>query len=119
MGATIGTLLMTWWKGKLVGRDGFGNRYYQRKGGKRRWVIYKGRAEASKVPAEWHSWLHKTVDAPPTGDAASGTSGAAWQQDHQPNLTGTRAAYRPSGSLLEPGSRPAATGDYEAWRPEN
>ena len=32
--------------------------------GGRRWVLYAGEAEASAVPAEWHSWLHFTTDAP-------------------------------------------------------
>ena len=41
-----------------------------------------------------------------------------WQQEHQPNLTGTAAAYRPPGHELEGGRRARATGDYEAWTPE-
>jgi NADH:ubiquinone oxidoreductase subunit len=32
-------------------------------------------------------------------------------------MTGTREAYRPSGSTLASGRRPAATGDYQAWTP--
>jgi NADH:ubiquinone oxidoreductase subunit len=119
MGATIGTRLMTWWKGERVGQDQFGNIYYQEKAGahkarRRRWVIYKGRPEASKVPADWHAWLHHTVAEPPRADAPHWT----WEKPHLPNLTGTPHAYRPSGSLLEGGHRPQATGDYEAWRPE-
>lgn len=74
---TIGTWLFTLWNGKLVGTDQFGNRYYReksarqlRRGGgfdsrERRWVIYKGEAEASKVPPEWHAWLHHTIDEVP------------------------------------------------------
>lgn len=113
--ATVGTLLMTWLKGELVGEDQFGNRYYSAKGDpKRRWVIYKGEPEASKAPPEWHAWLHRTVDAAPTGPRKP----IPWEQEHVPNLTGTAAAYHPSGSLLEGGRRPAATGDYEAWRPD-
>jgi NADH:ubiquinone oxidoreductase subunit len=34
-------------------------------------------------------------------------------------MTGTPAAYRPSGSTLASGRRPAATGDYQAWTPRN
>ena len=45
--------------GERVGEDEFGNRYYRTKGGKidpalgfeRRWVIYNGYAEASKIGA--------------------------------------------------------------------
>lgn len=114
MGATIGTRLMTWWKGERVGEDQFGNVYYRERRGRRRWVIYKGRPEASKVPPAWHAWLHHTIEAPPTDDYQP----ASWEKPHVPNLTGTPHAYRPSGSLLEGGRRPQATGDYEPWQPK-
>ena len=114
MGATIGTRLMTWLKGRLVGEDQFGNRYYMAKSGDRRWVIYAGAPEGSAVPPEWHAWLHRTVDEPPTGERKPIT----WEKEHVPNLTGTQAAYHPTGSLIEAGRRPHATGDYEAWSPE-
>src|SRR4029079_17405969 len=64
--ATPGTLLMTWWHGHFVGHDLFGNRYYSSEAGKRRWVIYSRTVEASRVPAEWHGWLHYTFELPPT-----------------------------------------------------
>ena len=115
MGATLGTRLMTWWKGEPVGEDGFGNRYYrERAGGRRRWVIFKGEPEASKVPPEWHAWLHRTTDETPRGDRPA----RPWEKPHLPNLTGTAAAYVPPGSLLHGGHRAPATGDYEPWRPE-
>ncbi|MDP6564350.1 MAG: NADH:ubiquinone oxidoreductase subunit NDUFA12 [Alphaproteobacteria bacterium] len=115
MGATVGTRLMTWWKGQLVGEDQFGNKYYTEKsGGGRRWVIYEGAPEASKVPPEWHAWLHRTVDEPPLGERPP----IPWERQHQENLTGTAAAHRPAGSVLAEGRRPKATGDYEAWTPE-
>ena len=40
-----------------------------------------------------------------------------WEKPHQPNLTGTPGAHRPSGSTLAQGRRPKATGDYKAWSP--
>ena len=46
--ATIGTLLTTWRHGQLVGRDEFGNRYYQTADRKRRWVIYAGTIDARR-----------------------------------------------------------------------
>ena len=112
--ATPGTFLTTWWSGKPVGKDDFGNRYYESKDGKRRWVIYAGTVEASRVPPDWHGWLHHTFALPPTQDPFKGK---AWEAPHLPNLTGTSAAYRPEGSLWAEGKRPPATGDYEAWRP--
>jgi NADH:ubiquinone oxidoreductase subunit len=106
--------------GDFVGKDLFGNRYYRGKGKilnnrERRWVIYQGRAEASKVPSEWHAWLHHTVAAPLTEAAVRPRF---WQKSHIPNLTGTSLAYRPEGHELEGGKRQQATGDYEAWSPE-
>jgi NADH:ubiquinone oxidoreductase subunit len=116
----LGTLIYTALKGELVGHDEFGNRYYRGRGRRlsgreRRWVLYKGRAEASTVPPEWHAWLHHTTEAPLSEAAARSKS---WQAPHAPNLTGTPEAYRPSGHPFKGGRRRAATGDYEAWRPE-
>lgn len=113
---SIGTRLFTWLRGERVGTDSLGNRYFrQRGGGRRRWVLYAGEPEASKVPPEWHAWLHHTVSEVP--DPARGAH-PAWIKPHQPNLTGTTAAYRPPGAVEQGGRRAAATGDYEAWRPE-
>ncbi len=112
--ATPGTLLTTWFSGTAVGRDKFGNRYYQSKDGKRRWVLYAGTVEASRVPPEWHGWMHHTFANPPTVEPLKAKS---WELEHEPNLTGTPGAYRPEGSLWNEGKRPPATGDYEAWRP--
>ena len=114
-GATVGTRLMTWLSGQYVGEDKFGNRYYQNKTGKRRWVIYNGTVEASRVGAEWHGWLHHTFAEPPTRAALKVQP---WEAEHRPNLTGTSGAYRPDGSLARGGVRAAATGDYQAWKPE-
>lgn len=121
--ATIGTLIYTWLFGTKVGTDAFGNRYYRsrkpdregRWGRERRWVVYKGIDEASKVPPEWHAWLHHISDAPLTERAGKKRP---WQKPHMPNLTGTRYAYRPKGHELRGGQRPPATGDYEPWTPD-
>lgn len=114
-GNTIGTRLFTLRKGVFVGEDELGNRYYRERNGKKRWVIYRNLAEASKVPPEWHGWLHHTVDEPLTGD---NYAPKAWEKPHLPNMTGTAYAYRPDGSTLTLGRRPPATGDYQAWRPD-
>lgn len=113
-GNTIGTRLFTLRKGRFVGEDGLGNRYYRERNGRRRWVVYKDMSEASLVPPEWHGWLHYTVDTPPTETSYKPHE---WQKPHCPNLTGTPGAYRPQGSTLATGHRPPATGDYEAWKP--
>ena len=116
---TIGTRLMTFFRGVLVGHDAEGNRYYQERKPRgrgmrlRRWVMYAGAEEASAVPSEWHAWLHYTTDAPVSGVHR------AWQKPHLPNTTGTALSYRPPGHDYKGGHRAAATGDYEAWTPEN
>ena len=121
-GQTLGTRFHTWRHGERVGEDAFGNIYYRTKGGakdpalgfERRWVIYNGVAEASTIPPGWWGWMHHREDKTPTESAYTPRS---FEKPHRPNMTGTSAAYRPSGSTLASGKRPAATGDYTAWSP--
>jgi len=63
-GQTLGTQLFTWRNGVKVGEDEQGNLFYTSKDGKRRWVIYNGEIEASRIGADWHGWLHNTWDDP-------------------------------------------------------
>lgn len=113
---SLGTKLHTWLKGDFVGKDEAGNKYYTERGNpKKRWVLYAGAPEASKVPPEWHRWLHHTVaetpiQAPPEVQP--------WEKAHQPNMTGSALAYRPPGHSEVAAPRAKATGDYEAWTPE-
>lgn len=117
-GATIGTAFYTLRKGSKVGADAAGNRYYQGADG-RRWVIYEGANDASRIPAEWHSWLHRTIDQTPDDAPASVMPPVrAWEKTATGNMTGTNFAYRPPGALEAGGIRAPATGDYEAWTPE-
>lgn len=113
-GQTLGTRFFTWRKGERVGEDQFGNIYYKERNGKRRWVIYNGLAEPSRVPPEWHGWLHYTVDSLP----AEAYKPKSWQKPHRPNMTGTPKAYRPKGSLLGTGAKAKAPQDYQAWTPK-
>ncbi|MBS0255806.1 MAG: NADH:ubiquinone oxidoreductase subunit NDUFA12 [Proteobacteria bacterium] len=124
-GATIGTMITSGLTGVHVGTDAQGNRYYRSKrpipagqpraGHERRWVIYNGANDASRVPAEWHGWLHGSYDGVPESHLPPPR---IWEADYTPNATGTAAAYRPAGALERGGQRAAATGDYEAWAPE-
>lgn len=110
---TLGTQLFTWRNGVKVGEDAAGNAFYQTRDGKRRWVIYNGEAEASRVSPDWHGWLHFTWNEPPTKSALKHKP---WEKPHQENLTGTAAAYAPPGSIRR--AAPADRRDYEAWQPE-
>ncbi len=121
-GQTLGTRFNTWRKGERVGEDELGNVYYRSIGGaidpalghERRWVVYNGLAEASSVPPGWNGWLHHTVDVAPSEEKYAARE---WQKAHQPNPTGTSAAYRPQGSVLASGNRRPTGGDYSAWKP--
>ncbi|WP_133366196.1 NADH:ubiquinone oxidoreductase subunit NDUFA12 [Qipengyuania sediminis] len=118
-GATIGTLLWSWRNGEKVGTDYAGNTYYRSRAGKgpreRRWVIYSGANDASRVPAEWHGWLHGNVDGVPESNLPPPR---IWESEYTPNATGTEAAYRPAGALERGGKRAPAAGEYEAWSPD-
>lgn len=124
-GATIGTSLFSARNGEHVGTDAQGNKYYRGKrklpadsplaGRERRWVIYAGANDASRVPAEWHGWLHGSYDELPESHLAPAK---IWEADFTPNATGSAAAYRPLGALERGGRHAPATGDYQAWTPE-
>ncbi|PTW50275.1 NADH:ubiquinone oxidoreductase subunit NDUFA12 [Rhodovulum kholense] len=112
-GQTVNTRIWTARNGQKVGEDGQGNIFYRSKDGKRRWVIYNGEVEASRISPEWHGWLHHTYDAPPT---EAPLPHKAWEKPHKENLTGTPLAYAPPGSIRRPEPEPRR--DYEAWQPE-
>lgn len=112
-GQTLGTQLLTWRTGTRVGEDGQGNIYYTSADGSRRWVIYNGEAEASRIAPDWHAWLHWLTTEPPS-DAPLPRK--PWEKPHIANLTGTDAAYVPPGSIRH--TKPAPRRDYEAWSPE-
>ncbi|MEO6040489.1 MAG: NADH:ubiquinone oxidoreductase subunit NDUFA12 [Croceibacterium sp.] len=119
-GATIGTLLAAARGFEHVGTDAQGNKYYLAKkagaeGRTRRWVIYNGANDASRVPPEWHGWLHGSFDALPESHLPPAK---IWEADYSPNATGTADAYRPQGALERGGARARAAADYQAWTPD-
>ena len=120
-GSTLGALFDIRRRSRFVGEDEFGNRYFEdrrtslgQEGFHRRYVVYKGLAEPSKIPPDWHGWLHHQTDAVPTGTSPYRQT---WQREHQPNLTGTGSQYLPPGAIEQGGRRDRATGDYEPWTP--
>jgi NADH:ubiquinone oxidoreductase subunit len=112
-GQTLNTQFWTWRKGVKVGEDSQGNKFYRTRNDSRRWVIYNGEAEASRVDPDWHGWLHRTWDEPPTDKPMAHKN---WEKPHQENLTGTMAAYAPPGSIRK--GAPDVRQEYEAWQPE-
>ena len=88
---TFGTRIKTIFFGKFVGKDSFGNKYYQSKSGKR-WVIYKDEIDASKIPHEWYSWMHFINNKI---ENSHNLKKYNWQKPHLPNQTGTENSYHP------------------------
>ena len=114
-GASFGTMLSTKRGFHQVGTDELGNVYHQSTKGDRRWVIYNGPNDASRIPAEWYAWMHHQIGGLPNDVLPPVRK---FEKPRDPNLTGTAEAYRPSGALERGGQRAAASGDYEAWTPE-
>ncbi len=112
-GQTLGTQLFTWRHGVKVGEDEQGNVFYQNRDGKRRWVVFNGESEASRISPDWHGWLHHTWQEPPSERPLPRKG---WERPHHENLTGTALAYVPPGSLRR--TVPVERRDYEAWQPE-
>ena len=61
-GASWATSIVTRRRGKEVGRDDAGNVYYEdKKNPARRWVIYSGSNDGSRVPPAWDAWLRGMI----------------------------------------------------------
>ncbi|MCY3983055.1 MAG: NADH:ubiquinone oxidoreductase subunit NDUFA12 [Roseovarius sp.] len=112
-GQTLNTQIYTWLKGVKVGEDARGNIYYRDREDRRRWVIFNGECEASRVGPDWHGWLHHTFRDPPT---MAPLPHKDWEKPHEENLTGTAMAYAPAGSIRK--AKPVQRRDYEAWSPK-
>ena len=103
---TIGTRIQTLLFGKFVGEDNFGNKYYKSKSGKR-WVIYSGEVDASKIPDDWYSWMHFT---PNKIENTHELKKFDWQKPHKSNLTGSKEAYSPKKNT------DAIKKKYNSWK---
>lgn len=112
-GQSLGTQLFTARFGEKVGEDGEGNVFYRNADDSRRWVIYNGQNDASRIGPEWFGWLHQMYPKPPTEEPMLHR---AWEKPHQANLTGTEGAFLRQGSIRRSDVKPVS--DYEAWSPE-
>ena len=103
---TFGTFLLTFFFGKLVGKDQYGNKYYRSKKDKR-WVIYAKDIEASKITNDWVLWMHHTVDEIPNLKNKK----YLWEKTHSENLTGSSKSYKPSKIQKKDNLK-----KYETWK---
>jgi NADH:ubiquinone oxidoreductase subunit len=115
----LGTSIYTWLYGNFVGADDEFNKYYCNSKNfndlkAKRWVIFNGKIEASKIPSHWHAWLHRTIDIPPINYKHK----YSWQKNHQENKTGTDEAYYPDSHPLSKNyNGEAIKSEYESWKP--
>lgn len=101
---------------KLVGVDEYGNEYFVSNritstGRKKRYVLYKGIKDGSKVPAVWHAWLHYSIDDISLEETFKKYK---WQTRHIQNLTGSSRGDMPSNFNSV---APQSTATYSRWKP--
>ena len=111
-GQTIGTRVWSYFNGIHVGSDEQGNKYYRNTKDTKRWVIYRGIIESTRINPEWTNWLRYTSLSEPIDKEKYN-----WQKTHLPNQTGTDDAYDPKKNetktnLIE------KKDDYNKWSPE-
>ena len=104
---TLGTFLKTLFYGAYVGKDVFGNKYYQSKKNER-WVIYSKNIEATKITSEWYLWIHHTVDKIPEENDQKKYS---WQKKHLENQTGSKNSFKPTKI-----NKKDVQKKYETWK---
>ena len=110
---TIGTRIYSFLNGYQVGKDKFGNLYMHNKNDTKRWVLYTGEVDSTKVPPEWNGWLRFTSNEIPTTKKKY-----KWEKEHLKNQTGTKNSYYPSASVFRnPRSKKRA--EYEQWSPKD
>ncbi|MBA5724085.1 NADH:ubiquinone oxidoreductase subunit NDUFA12 [Candidatus Liberibacter sp.] len=124
-GQTLGTRFFTWRFGKFVGKDEFGNIYYEdgkktSYGLSRRWVVYNGYAEASSIPPMWHGWIHHRRDDISLEQGDNKENIFSWQKPHRVNGTGSPDSYYPRNKKKGvSGDSIRFTGEYKAWSPDS
>ena len=101
---------------RKVGVDEFGNAYYlgyrtNYLGHRKRYVIFKGADQTTKVPPMWHAWLHYLANEEETPQESQ-NKGFKWQKKHHPNLSGSKYAYDPKKSNNR------ILTSFSAWQPK-
>ena len=110
---TIGTRIWSYLNGYKIGEDKFGNTYMKNKNDSKRWVLYQGDVDSSKVPPEWNGWLRYTSNEIPNLHKKY-----SWEKEHVKNQTGTANSYYPSASILK-NSNNKKRSEYDQWSPKD
>lgn len=89
-------------KGKFVGEDEYGNKYYETNqrdylNRKKRYCLFNGRVEATKIPPEWHCFMHYQI---PKESVILDTKQYKWQKRFLPDLTLSSIKYLPKNHPL-------------------
>ncbi len=85
-----------------VGEDEYGNEFFELKttdylGRKKRYCLYRGVVEASKISPEWHPFMHYQIEA---RDVKSTYKQYKWQKPFVPDTTLSSNKYLPKSHLL-------------------
>ena len=115
------TKIRTFFFYNYIGKDQFGNKYYEQKprkevGALKRIVKYNGLPEASKVPPGWHGWLHHNNNNIPNNQT---NQEYHWQRQHLPNLSGTVHLKLPTKYIDNSKNDTNNETQYNAWAPKS
>ena len=112
----IGTLLYSFLKGKKIGQDKIGNKFYVHKKNKnKKWVLYKNNIDPTSIDVQWQIWLTDIKSAEPLPDKKNNFK---WQKNKQANPTGTLNSYHPKISIDK--RKKSITNDTKSsiWNPK-
>ncbi|KAF0852980.1 mitochondrial Complex I (CI) NADH:ubiquinone oxidoreductase subunit B17.2/N7BM/DAP13/NDUFA12 [Andalucia godoyi] len=105
---------------RLIGTDQFGNSYYETALDaqlRERFVVPANakQYDASSIPPEWHNWLHRMTNVPPTSVAPYVPK---YAKNHRSNPTGSGNAYLQPAHFLNPKySNVRNAQSVEEWNP--
>ena len=72
--------------------------------------------EATKISANWYSWLHHQDDKLPIKNTKTLYK---WVKPRTPNLSGSELSYYPPRHFFSNDKvKSESTGDYVAWKPK-
>lgn len=85
-----------------VGEDEYGNQFFELKrtdylGRKKRYCLYKGYVEASKISPEWHPFMHYQIAAK---DVKTTYKQYKWQKPAIPDTTLSNYKFLPKNHML-------------------